>query len=37
MTEATPDPRIDRLYRLLPIVYRMRDAEQGTRCRPSCG
>ena len=29
MTEATPDPRIDRLYRLLPMVYRMRDADQG--------
>jgi hypothetical protein len=24
----TPDPRIDRLYQLLPAVYRMRDAEQ---------
>ena len=23
------DPRIDRLYELLPVIYRMRDAEQG--------
>jgi hypothetical protein len=29
MTTATPDPRLDRLYRLLPAIYRMRDAEQG--------
>ncbi len=30
MAEATntPDPRIDRLYQLLPAIYRMRDAEQ---------
>jgi hypothetical protein len=24
----TTDPRIDRLYQLLPAIYRMRDAEQ---------
>jgi hypothetical protein len=24
-----PDPRIDRLYELLPVFYRMRDAERG--------
>ncbi len=29
MTAATPDPRIDRLYNLLPAIYRLRDAEQG--------
>ena len=28
MTEETLDGRIDRLYRLLPAIYRMRDAEQ---------
>jgi hypothetical protein len=28
MTPATLDARIDRLYRLLPAIYRMRDAEQ---------
>jgi len=28
MTTPTSDPRIDRLYQLLPAVYRMRDAEQ---------
>jgi hypothetical protein len=28
MSEETSDPRIDRLYRLLPAIYRMRDAEQ---------
>lgn len=27
-TTTTPDPRIDRLYRLLPAIYRMRDADQ---------
>src|SRR6266446_10884899 len=26
---STSDPRIDRLYQLLPAIYRMRDAEQG--------
>lgn len=26
---TTPDPRIDRLYALLPTVHRMRDADQG--------
>ena len=26
---ATPDPRLDRLYQLLPAIYRMRDAQQG--------
>jgi len=25
---ATPDPRIDRLYKLLPAIYRIRDADQ---------
>lgn len=29
MSTTTPDPRIDRLYKLLPAIYRMRDAEQG--------
>ena len=29
MTTTMPDPRIDRLYRLLPAIYRMRDAAQG--------
>jgi hypothetical protein len=28
MQSETLDPRIDRLYRLLPAIYRMRDAEQ---------
>ena len=26
---VTSDPRIDRLYELLPAIYRIRDAEQG--------
>ena len=31
MSTITPDPRLDRLYRLLPAIYRMRDAgEQYT-------
>lgn len=29
MSPITPDERADRLYRLLPIIYRMRDAGQG--------
>lgn len=29
MSQAATDPRIDRLYRLLPAIYRMRDAGQG--------
>ncbi len=29
MKTTTPDPRIDRLYQLLPAVYRMRDADQN--------
>ncbi|MDI3560170.1 hypothetical protein [Bradyrhizobium sp. Arg816] len=29
MSQAAIDPRIDRLYRLLPAIYRMRDAGQG--------
>ena len=29
MNSATADPRIDRLYKLLPAVYRMRDAGQN--------
>ena len=28
MTTPTSDPRIDRLYKLLPAVHRMRDADQ---------
>jgi hypothetical protein len=28
MNTTTPDPRIDRLYQLLPAIYRIRDAEQ---------
>ena len=28
MTTNTPDSRIDRLYKLLPYIYRMRDADQ---------
>ena len=28
MNAPTPDPRLDRLYKLLPAVYRMRDADQ---------
>ncbi len=28
-TTNTPDPRRDRLYQLLPAIYRMRDAEDG--------
>ena len=28
-TDTTPDPRSDRLYELLPAIYRMRDAENG--------
>jgi hypothetical protein len=28
MPTTTTDPRIDRLYQLLPTIYRMRDAEQ---------
>jgi hypothetical protein len=28
MTAPTSDPRIDRLYKLLPAVHRMRDADQ---------
>src|SRR5262249_26860717 len=28
MNAPLPDPRIDRLYKLLPAVYRMRDADQ---------
>jgi len=28
MTTLTSDPRIDRLYQLLPAIYRMRDAKQ---------
>ena len=28
MTTITTDPRIDRLYKLLPAIYRMRDADQ---------
>jgi hypothetical protein len=28
MSDETLDPRVDRLYRLLPAIYRMRDAEQ---------
>ena len=28
MNTVTPDPRIDRLYRLLPAIHRMRDAKQ---------
>lgn len=28
MNTVAPDPRLDRLYQLLPAVYRMRDAEQ---------
>jgi hypothetical protein len=31
MNTPASDPRIDRLYKLLPAVYRMRDAEQGYR------
>jgi hypothetical protein len=27
-TPITPDPRIDRLYQLLPAIYRIRDADQ---------
>src|SRR3954454_11424859 len=29
MSTTTDDPRIDRLYRDLPAIYRMRDAENG--------
>src|SRR5262249_54534186 len=30
MSSATSaDPRLDRLYKLLPAIYRVRDAEQG--------
>jgi hypothetical protein len=29
MNCGEPDPRLDRLYELLPAIYRMRDAEQG--------
>lgn len=29
MTATQKDPRIDRLYELLPAIYRIRDAEQG--------
>jgi hypothetical protein len=29
MNDVTADPRRDRLYQLLPAIYRMRDAEQG--------
>ncbi len=29
MTSTTSDARIDRLYQLLPAIYRMRDAEQN--------
>jgi hypothetical protein len=29
MTTSTVDPRIDRLYNLLPAIYRIRDAEQN--------
>src|SRR4051794_7569204 len=29
MTTPTSDPRLDRLYELVPAIYRMRDAEQG--------
>src|SRR3954466_7345414 len=29
MATNTLDPRIDRLYQLLPTIYRVRDAEQG--------
>lgn len=28
MSTNTTDPRIDRLYKLLPVIYRMRDADQ---------
>src|SRR5262249_14864893 len=28
MNAPSPDPRLDRLYQLLPAVYRMRDADQ---------
>src|SRR5438094_9433273 len=28
MNTTTADPRIERLYKLLPAVYRMRDADQ---------
>lgn len=28
MNATSPDPRLDRLYKLLPAVYRMRDADQ---------
>lgn len=28
-TNTTPDPRSDRLYELLPAIYRMRDADAG--------
>lgn len=29
MTDTATDPRLDRLYRLLPAIHRIRDAEQG--------
>ena len=29
MSQTAADPRADRLYRLLPAIYRMRDADQG--------
>src|ERR1700716_3034671 len=29
MNDTGTDPRSDRLYGLLPVIYRMRDAEQG--------
>jgi len=28
MTTTTADPHIDRLYKLVPAIYRIRDAEQ---------